>query len=145
VLHTDQGALAICGLSGRDNVGSPGWRHASAISAGDFFMMRATESLRPDLTRLTSRISPGDVGSVNRDPCRFRSFWSPSRSTSLTGNGQVPYGVACWWLQNEAPVKDKLFGVFLGAIGLLVASVALVAHHGAASFDTTKELTLRGP
>ena len=41
-------------------------------------------------------------------------------------------------------MKHKFFGVFLGAVGLLAASVALVAHHGAASFDTTKELTLKG-
>src|SRR2546427_13178047 len=46
--------------------------------------------------------------------------------------------------ETEAPVRDKFFGVFLGAVGLLVTSVALVAHHGAASFDTTKELTLKG-
>jgi len=41
-------------------------------------------------------------------------------------------------------VKNKFFGVFLGAVGLLVASVPLVAHHGSASFDTTKELSLKG-
>jgi len=41
-------------------------------------------------------------------------------------------------------VTNKFFGVFLGAVGLLVASVPLVAHHGSASFDTTKELSLKG-
>ena len=41
-------------------------------------------------------------------------------------------------------MKTALFGVFLGAVGLFAASVPLVAHHGAASFDTTKELTLKG-
>ncbi len=41
-------------------------------------------------------------------------------------------------------MKNKFFGVFLGAVGLLVASVPLVAHHGSASFDTTKELSLKG-
>jgi len=41
-------------------------------------------------------------------------------------------------------MKDKFFGVFLGVAGLLVVSVPLVAHHGGASFDTTKELTLKG-
>jgi hypothetical protein len=41
-------------------------------------------------------------------------------------------------------VKNRFSGVFLGTVGLLVASVTLVAHHGAASFDTTKELTLKG-
>ena len=41
-------------------------------------------------------------------------------------------------------MKDKIFGVFLGAVGLLLVSVPLVAHHGAASFDTTKELKLKG-
>jgi hypothetical protein len=41
-------------------------------------------------------------------------------------------------------VKDTLVGVFLGVVGLLLASAPLVAHHGAASFDTTKEYTLKG-
>ena len=41
-------------------------------------------------------------------------------------------------------MKCKLFGVLLVAVGLLVVSVPLVAHHGAASFDTTKELKLKG-
>jgi Family of unknown function (DUF6152) len=41
-------------------------------------------------------------------------------------------------------VKDKFFGILLGAVGLLMASVPLAAHHGNASFDTTKELTLKG-
>ena len=43
------------------------------------------------------------------------------------------------------PVKNIVFGVFLGVVGLLVASAPLVAHHGAASFDTTRELKLTGP
>ena len=41
-------------------------------------------------------------------------------------------------------MRDKLFGVFLGVVGVLAASVPLVAHHGAASFATTKEYTLKG-
>ena len=41
-------------------------------------------------------------------------------------------------------MKRKLFGALLVAVGLLVVSVPLVAHHGAASFDTTKELKLKG-
>jgi hypothetical protein len=41
-------------------------------------------------------------------------------------------------------MKNACLGIFLGAVGLLVVSVPLVAHHGAASFDTTKELTLKG-
>jgi hypothetical protein len=41
-------------------------------------------------------------------------------------------------------MRDKCFGVFLAAVGLLVVSGPLVAHHGGASFDTTKELTLKG-
>ena len=41
-------------------------------------------------------------------------------------------------------MKEKFFGVFLAAVGLLALSAPLVAHHGAASFDTTKELTLKG-
>ena len=41
-------------------------------------------------------------------------------------------------------MKNRVFGVLLLAVGLLVVSVPLVAHHGAASFDTTKELKLKG-
>ena len=41
-------------------------------------------------------------------------------------------------------MKRKLFGALLVAAGLLAVSVPLVAHHGAASFDTTKELKLKG-
>ena len=33
---------------------------------------------------------------------------------------------------------------FLGFVGVLAISATLVAHHGAASFDTTRELTLKG-
>jgi hypothetical protein len=38
-------------------------------------------------------------------------------------------------------MKKACLGVFLGA---LAAVVPLAAHHGAASFDTTRELTLKG-
>jgi len=41
-------------------------------------------------------------------------------------------------------VKHIFFGVFLAGVGLLVLSMPLSAHHGAASFDTTRELTLKG-
>jgi hypothetical protein len=41
-------------------------------------------------------------------------------------------------------VRYKFFGVFIAAAGLLLVSGPLVAHHGGASFDTTKELTLKG-
>jgi len=40
-------------------------------------------------------------------------------------------------------VKAKLLGVFFAA-GVLLASVSTYAHHGTASFDTTKDLTLKG-
>jgi WD40 repeat protein len=39
-------------------------------------------------------------------------------------------------------MKATLLGVVLTAVGLL--AVPLSAHHGAASFDNTKELTLKG-
>jgi hypothetical protein len=45
--------------------------------------------------------------------------------------------------QTEAIVKDRFFGVLLGAVALLAAAVPLAAHHGAASFDTTKHEGLR--
>ena len=39
-------------------------------------------------------------------------------------------------------MKQRFFGVVLAAVGVL--GVPLAAHHGAASFDTTKEYTLKG-
>ena len=41
-------------------------------------------------------------------------------------------------------MKDKFLGVFLGVVGCVAISVPLIAHHGAASFDTTRELNLKG-
>lgn len=41
-------------------------------------------------------------------------------------------------------MKDRFFGIFLATAGLLAVSVPLLAHHGAASFDPDKELTLKG-
>jgi hypothetical protein len=41
-------------------------------------------------------------------------------------------------------VRAKLIGIFLAAVGILVLSVPSFAHHGTASFDTTKELMLKG-
>lgn len=41
-------------------------------------------------------------------------------------------------------MRDKLLGVLLAVAGLLVVSVPLLAHHSAATFDTTKEITLKG-
>lgn len=41
-------------------------------------------------------------------------------------------------------MSHKFFGVFLAAAGPLVLSVPLLAHHGPASFDMDKELTLKG-
>ena len=41
-------------------------------------------------------------------------------------------------------MKAQFCGIVLGAVGLLAAAVPLSAHHGAASFDTTKELILKG-
>ena len=40
-------------------------------------------------------------------------------------------------------MRNRVFGIVLAA-GLLVLSGPLVAHHGSASFDTEKELTLKG-
>ena len=41
-------------------------------------------------------------------------------------------------------MKTGFVGVFVAAVGLMGLSVPLAAHHGAASFDTTRELTLKG-
>lgn len=41
-------------------------------------------------------------------------------------------------------MRYRLIAIFGLALGLLVASAPLWAHHGAATFDTTKKLTLKG-
>ena len=41
-------------------------------------------------------------------------------------------------------MKAGFLGVFLATLGLAGLSAPLRAHHGAASFDTTRELTLKG-
>ncbi len=38
----------------------------------------------------------------------------------------------------------KVLGTIFAALGVLAASVPLVAHHGAATFDTANEVTLKG-
>src|ERR1700748_2915666 len=42
-------------------------------------------------------------------------------------------------------MKPRFAGVLLGVLALSAAPATLLAHHGAASFDTTRELTLKGP
>ena len=41
-------------------------------------------------------------------------------------------------------MKHRLLAIFGVAAGLLIVSAPLLAHHGAASFDTTKRLTRKG-
>jgi hypothetical protein len=41
-------------------------------------------------------------------------------------------------------VRVKLLGIIVSAVGLFVAPVPAGAHHGAATFDTGKEITLKG-
>ena len=41
-------------------------------------------------------------------------------------------------------MKNQWLGVVFSAVGLLVLPAGLVAHHGGASFDTTREITLQG-
>jgi len=41
-------------------------------------------------------------------------------------------------------VKNQWLGVVFSAVGLLVLPAWLAAHHGGASFDTTREITLQG-
>jgi len=41
-------------------------------------------------------------------------------------------------------VKATLFGACLALCGVLAMSAPVFAHHGTASFDTTKDLTLKG-
>ena len=40
--------------------------------------------------------------------------------------------------------KTRIFGVLLAAASVLLVSAPLGAHHGGASFDTERELTLKG-
>ena len=41
-------------------------------------------------------------------------------------------------------MRFRVIAIFAMAAGLLIVSVPLLAHHGAASFDTTKKLTVKG-
>jgi hypothetical protein len=41
-------------------------------------------------------------------------------------------------------MRDRVVGMLAAATGLLMVCVPLVAHHGGASFDPDKELTLKG-
>ena len=41
-------------------------------------------------------------------------------------------------------MRARLLGVVLAAAALLVAAAPSLAHHGTASFDTTRDLTLKG-
>ena len=41
-------------------------------------------------------------------------------------------------------MKNQWLGVVFSAVGLLVLPAGLAAHHGGASFDTTREITLQG-
>ena len=41
-------------------------------------------------------------------------------------------------------MRATFFSVFLAAAGLLIVSGPLFAHHGTASFDTTKDVVLKG-
>lgn len=41
-------------------------------------------------------------------------------------------------------MRDHRFVVVLAVVGALLLCSSLLAHHGAASFDTSKEITLKG-
>jgi hypothetical protein len=41
-------------------------------------------------------------------------------------------------------MKQSLAAMFVLTVALLIVSPSLVAHHGAASFDTAKKITLKG-
>jgi hypothetical protein len=41
-------------------------------------------------------------------------------------------------------VRKLILRVSIAAVGVLLVSVPLIAHHGAAALDTGKEITLRG-
>jgi len=41
-------------------------------------------------------------------------------------------------------MRNRLVAIFAVAVGLLIASVPLAAHHGSAAFDAGKKVTLKG-
>src|SRR5947209_17146211 len=41
-------------------------------------------------------------------------------------------------------MREKVFGVLLATAAVLMMAAPLIAHHGAASFDTEREITLKG-
>ena len=41
-------------------------------------------------------------------------------------------------------MKSRVLGIIVSVAGLLAAQVPMAAHHGAATFDTGKEITLKG-
>ena len=41
-------------------------------------------------------------------------------------------------------MRHRLIAIFAMFLGLLIVSIPLFAHHGAASFDTSKKLTVKG-
>src|SRR5436190_8342471 len=47
-------------------------------------------------------------------------------------------------LSRRCAVGKKAWSVVLAVVGMLMLSAALVAHHGAATFDTANEITLKG-
>ena len=44
----------------------------------------------------------------------------------------------------EHAVRNMILAVSIAAVGVLLVSVPLIAHHGAAALDTGKEVTLKG-
>ena len=47
-------------------------------------------------------------------------------------------------LERRRPMRNRLVAIFAVAVGLLIASVPLAAHHGSAAFDAGKKVTLKG-
>jgi len=41
-------------------------------------------------------------------------------------------------------MRHRLAAIFAGAVGLLIVSVPLAAHHGGVAYDTDKSVTLKG-
>lgn len=41
-------------------------------------------------------------------------------------------------------MKPKLFGVLIAALGFVVLSLPILAHHGNAAFDSGKQVTIKG-
>ena len=61
---------------------------------------------------------------------------------SVVACSEYRYRLSPSW--KKSVMRNQFFGLVLATVGLSVAAGPLFAHHGSASFDTTREVTLKG-